>query len=131
MRDSKAAMLSPLLAFLAAPLYGAWLYLQWTSTLPLSPGPIGTALNIAVKWTIMLLPLVYALVYTYGWAFHITAQKRQWTGPVHYAVAGALPGLLSFLLPFDWQDSIVPGVLFGVLTALFFWGFTRKHSTGL
>ena len=123
----KAAAISPLVICVAAPFYAAWLYLQLTSTVPASPAAFAVVLRIASTWAAIFLPLAYLLVFTYGQLFHRVATAKGWAGPLAYAVAGAAPGAILLALPFSWQESVVPAVLFGSLVGLVFWRLQRPR----
>ena len=127
----KAAAISPLVICAAAPFYAAWLYYQVTSALPASPASFALIARIASTWAMLFLPLAYILIFTYGQLFLRLAIAKGWNSPIHYLIAGAAPSLLTFALPFSWQEGFVPAALFGGLTGLAFWRLNRAQRPGL
>lgn len=125
MSATKAAAISPLAICAAAPFYAAWLYHQTTGTLPTTPTSFSVVLRIASTWVMLFLPLAYILTFTYGQLFLRLARARGWSAPLHYLLAGILPGLLTLLLPFSWKEAFVPAVVFGAATSLAFWWLNR------
>lgn len=124
----KAAIISPLVICVAAPFYAAWLYFQTTASLPATPAAFALVLRIASTWSVLFLPLVYFLMFTYGRLFLRIGTDKGLNKPLHYFLAGVAPSILALALPLSWQEAFVPAALFGGLTGLAFWRLNRDKS---
>ena len=124
----RAIFAGPLGAVVAAALFAPWLLYQYTSSGPFAPGALPVALKIAALWGVGGYFVSLAVVATYGVVAHKVLVQLGKVSLVWYLLAGAVPGALLTLSPFSWQESVVPGVLFGVVVFALFWRIAVKPS---
>ena len=129
MTHLKTALLSPLAILAVAPFYATWLLYQYMSQLPTSLATLRLSLSIYMLSVAIALPLSYVLIFTYGVFVKRALERTGTRGPIWFAIAGAVPGLLLLLTQYSWQESVAPGVLFGVTIALVYWRSAMRHAS--
>ena len=122
----QAIFVSPLGAVLASVAFSPWLLYQYTSSNPFALGTLPLALKIAALWGIGGYFVALAAVATYGVVIH---KLLAWAGKSSlgwYLAAGTAPGAFLMFSPLAYQESVVPGIIFGIVVFALFWRIAVK-----
>jgi hypothetical protein len=124
---TKAVLLSPLVALVAAPPFATWLLYQYTSVLPLSVAALPVIAKMSGVWGVGAAIAALIVVASYGLLVRHVLLRQKMANLPCFVIAGALPGALLLLTNLPWQESVVPAVYFGALVFAAFWYFSVKR----